>query len=107
MTQQNFINEINERLVAAYHPLAIYLHGHPEWGISDDAGDIELAIVVEAAKEPRRLDRVMPGYDALFELPIGKIIYVYTQEEFDAFLDDPTTFAYTAKTRGKKIYAKA
>ena len=106
MKTQILIHEISTRLVQAYHPLEIYLYGPKNWSGIDD-GDIELVVVVDQSKEPHRIKRSFAGDKALFDLRVGTFVFVYTKQEFEAFLDDQSTLAYLAKNQGQKIYAKA
>lgn len=106
MNPQELIIEISNRLVQAYKPLEIYLCGPKGWSGMED-GDIELVVVVDKSDEPKRIRRSFAGGEALFDLPVGKFIFVYTKNEFETCLADHDTLAYFAKTRGQKIYAKA
>lgn len=106
MTTPEIIEEVKKRLITIYQPEAIYLFGSYAWGHPDEESDLDLLVVVQASDEKSH-KRCIPGRRALFELDIAKDLLVYTREEFDARVTDPTTLVYKIKNKGKVIYARS
>ena len=106
MITPQIIEEVKNRLIAVYKPEAIYLFGSYAWGHPDEESDLDLLVIVDASHEKSH-KRCIPGRRALFELGIAKDLIVYTQEEFDARVNDPTSLIYKIKNKGKVIYAQA
>jgi predicted nucleotidyltransferase len=106
MIKQALIEEVKNRLVKAYDPLAIYLFGSYAWGTPNEESDLDLLIVIEKSDE-KSYKRPLPGQRALFGLGISKDLVVYTQEEFERASANPTTLGYKVRKDGRLIYAKS
>lgn len=100
------INEVVKRLVNVYHPQEIYLFGSYAWGHPTDESDLDLLVIVEQSNQ-KRYERPIEGLLALFGLGIAKDLIVSTQEEFSEHTKDTTSFYYTIKQQGKRVYAKS
>lgn len=105
MISKDIIEEVKNRLVKTYNPVAIYLFGSYAWGSPTEDSDLDLMIIVEASDE-KSYRRPIPGYDALFGMGISKDIIVHTKEVFDRRSDDVTTLEYKIKNKGKVLYAR-
>ena len=106
MISKQTINEIVNRLVKAYSPLEVYLFGSYAWGKPDEESDLDFLIIVEKS-ELKTYKRPLRGYDALDELRIAPEIIVYTKNEFEKRLSNPTTLAHKIKHQGEQLYARA
>ena len=106
MISQEKIQEAVNRLVKAYEPLQIYLHGTYAWGNPDEDDDLNLLVIVEAS-EKKISQRGDKAFDVLFGLNIPTNISVFTKQEFDSFAQDTTSLVHEVKTRGKVVYARA
>jgi len=106
MINKKTINEVRDKLVKAYNPLEIYLFGSYAWGKPNKDSDLDLLIIVKKSyKHP--IKRPIKGYHVLYEMLIPKDILVYTEKEFNANCDKPTSLLFKIKRDGKKIYARA
>jgi uncharacterized protein len=105
MITPEIIAEVQKRLVAVYDPVAIYLFGSYAWGHPDEESDLDLLVVVRTSDEKSHR-RCIAGLHALWGLNIAKDLLVYTQDEFDARVSDPTTLVYKVKNKGKVLYAR-
>lgn len=99
---QKTIEDITQRLVKTYNPREIYLL-EPERG---DTIDVGILIVVDG-KDIEHYDLMKAGHKALVSVKFAKSILVYTQEEFDEYSEDSSTFSYSIKHYGKRIYARS
>ena len=106
MVTQSTIEEVKNRLVKAYDPLAIYLFGSYAWGTPDEDSDLDILIVVEKSDE-KSYKRPIRGYDALFGLNISKDLIVHTKDEFDRSLANVHTLCSKIEKDGRLIYAKS
>lgn len=106
MIEQEVMEDVKNRLVKAYNPVAIYLFGSYAWGSPTEDSDLDLLIVIDRS-DKKSYDRPQDAYDALFGMNIAKDIIVYTKAEFDAALNNKTTLAFKIKRDGKLIYARA
>lgn len=106
MISQTTIDEVAQRLVKAYQPVAIYLFGSYAWGKPTDESDLDLLAVVEKSdeKKHRRPDK---AFDALWGICISKDIIVYTQEEFAERVKSGTSLCHKIKNEGRILYARA
>lgn len=106
MITQETIEEVKNKLIKTYDPLAIYLFGSYAWGKPEEDSDLDLLVVVDDFKKDKYSDMV-EGYKALAGMGIPKDIILYTKPQFDEASRDITTFCYKIVKKGKKIYAKA
>ena len=106
MINQTVIDEVRNRLVKAYDPVAIYLFGSYAWGSPDDESDLDLLIVIEKS-DLKSYHRHSPGQRALFGLGISKDLIIYTQAEFNHYRADITTLCHDIEKNGKLLYVKA
>ena len=106
MINNEIIEEVKNRLVKTYNPIAIYLFGSYAWGTPTEDSDLDLLIVVDKSNE-RSFDRPRPGQRALFGLGISKDMIIYTKDEFEKYADNITTLCYKIKKDGKVLYARS
>jgi len=106
MITQAVIEEVKNRLVKTYNPIAIYLFGSYARGTPNEESDLDLLIVVDASDE-KTYKRPVSGHRALRDLDISKDIIVSTKEEFDRAVSDATTLLYKIRRDGALIYARA
>jgi len=106
MISKETIEEVKNRLVKIYNPVAIYLFGSYAWGMPTDDSDLDLLIVVDKSDE-KSYKRPIPGYEVLRGLDISKDIIVHTKEVFDRRSNEITTLEYKIKRDGKVLYARA
>lgn len=107
MVTKEILEDIKNRLVKAYEPVAIYLFGSYAWGHPTDESDLDLLIVVEQSKE-KSFRRPLKGYDALHGLEyIAKDLIVQTKEEFERRASEITTLEHKIKRDGELLYARA
>ncbi len=106
MITKDVIEDVKNRLVKAYNPVAIYLFGSYAWGNPTEDSELDLVIVVDKSDE-KSYKRPLAGYDALFGMNIAKDIIVYTKEEFETASKNKTTLGFKIKKDGKLIYARA
>ena len=106
MVNKDVLEEVKNRLVETYNPIAIYLFGSYVWGKPTEDSDLDLLIVVDKSDE-KSFDRVRPGHRALCGLGISKDLIVYTKDEFERISNNVTTLGYKIRREGKVIYARA
>ena len=105
MINKETIEEVKNRLIKTYDPIAIYLFGSYAWGSPTEDSDLDLLIVVDTSNE-RSFDRTRPGQRALFGLGVSKDMIVYTKEEFEKYAENITTLCHKIKNDGKVLYAR-
>lgn len=98
---QRTIEDIKQRLIKTYNPREIYVLEPAR----EDTVDIGILVVVDG-KNIEHYDLMTAGHRALVSVKVAKSILVYTQEEFDEYSQDPSTFSYSIKNYGKCVYAR-
>ena len=106
MINKEIIEEVKDRLVKTYDPIAIYIFGSYAWGFPAEDSDLDLLIVIDESKE-KTYERPVAGYRALRGMDISKDLIVCTKEEFDQRSAIETTLSYKIKSDGKVLYARA
>lgn len=105
MITPDTIEEVKKRLIKVYDPIEIYLFGSYAWGTPTEDSDLDLLIIIENSQEKRH-KRGKPGFESLWGLCISKDLMVYTKEEVDALIKDPSTLVHKILKDGKLIYAR-
>lgn len=105
MIPETTIEEIKNRLIKVYDPLTIYLFGSYAWGMPDEDSDLDFLVIVEQSDQKRH-KRGKSGYLALWGLDVSKDILVYTKQEFEEKVSDPSSFIQKIVKQGKLLYAK-
>lgn len=107
MVTKEVLEDIRDRLVKAYDPIAIYLFGSYAWGTPNEESDLDLLIVVDKSNE-KSFERPITGYRALRGLElISKDLIVQTKAEFEQRSGKITTLEYKIKKDGELLYARA
>lgn len=106
MINTEMLEEVKNRLIKAYDPIAIYLFGSYAWGSPSEDSDLDLMIIVEKSDE-RPIKRSLKGYRVLWGLGIAKDIIVYTKNEFENASQKETSLSHKVKCKGRVIYAKS
>ena len=106
MVNEQMIEEVKERLVAAYDPLAIYIFGSYVWGHPDEESDLDILVVIDEYKKDR-FKTMADGHRVLIDLDLAKDILLYNKEQFDVCSSDKTSICNKVVNEGKQIYAKA
>ena len=106
MISNETIEEVKNRLVKTYNPIAIYLFGSYAWGTPTEDSDLDLLVIIRTSDDKSHRRSIL-GRRALWELDISKDIIVYTQDEFNARISDPTSLPYKIKNKGKVLYARS
>ena len=77
MISKETVEEVKNRLVKTYNPIAIYLFGSYIWGTPTKESDLDLLIVVDQSDE-KSYKRPIIGYRALRGLNISKDLIIQT-----------------------------
>lgn len=102
---QETIDLIKKRLVTVYDPEAMYLFGSYVWGDAKKASTLDLLVVINESTENRNV-RVISGRKALWGIECVKELFVYTQEEFNTYAQEPSSLIAKVKKDGKVLYAR-
>lgn len=98
----NVMNEIVRRIVAASQPQKVILFGSWARGEAQPDSDIDLLVVVEDARP--RSQRACALYGVLSDIPIPMDILVYRPEEIAQWRNVPQAFVTTAVREGSVLY---
>jgi predicted nucleotidyltransferase len=98
------LTEVLRRIVATYAPVRVYLFGSVARGEADADSDLDLLIVVpdDSAKE-RRSGAI--GYDALWGIPVGVDLVVWTRGAFERRARVPASLPATVLREGRLLHA--
>lgn len=107
MVSKEILEDIKNRLVKAYNPIAIYLFGSYAWGTPNEESDLDLLIVIDISDQ-KSYERPITGYRALRGLElISKDLIVQTRDEFERRSGEITSLEYKIKKNGELLYARA
>ena len=100
------LDEIVERLVAAYQPQRIYLFGSKARGDAGPDSDYDLMVIVndDAPLDHRRSQL---AYRALRGTATAADVLVWTRHAFDARLNLCSSLPYVIHSEGKLLYGTA
>lgn len=95
--------EIVRRLVETYRPLRVYLFGSCARSTATADSDYDLMIVVPD-DTPAALRRSARAYEALWGLPVGADVVVWTESAFSARLHLRASLPATIAREGRLLY---
>ena len=106
------IEEVKNRLIAAYNPTQIYLFGSYAWGTPHVDSDLDLMVVIDkfepVVTEDGDVHRPsFAGRMALWGLSIPKDLIVLTADQFAEKSAVEGKLAYAVKHYGKLLYARS
>lgn len=104
MPSDAVIDQILQRLVAAYHPERIYLFGSVARGEAGKDSDYDFMVVVPDDAPPE-LRTSAEAYRVLHDIPAPVDIAVYRRTSFDSRLHLKASFPATIVREGKLLYA--
>jgi predicted nucleotidyltransferase len=105
VTSASFVlQDIVQRLVAAYRPTRIYLFGSMARGDADVDSDYDVLVVVpDQASRERRQSRL--GYQALQGTGYAVDVLVWRESDFDVRLSLKASLPATVQREGRLLYA--
>lgn len=104
MISKQQIEEVKQRLIKTYDPLAIYIFGSYAWGHPTEDSDLDLLVVVDQYKHDRYQD-LIEGHKSLIGMDLSKDILLYTKEQFEESVVDTLSLCYKVFKDGNKIFA--
>jgi len=102
---QNLLDELVKRTVAAVNPLRIILFGSAARGSMGPDSDLDLLIVMRDGVHRRRTAQAV--YKSLGGLGFAKDVVVATETDVRLFGSNPSLVIYPALNQGKEIYHAA
>ena len=98
------INEIVTIIKDNLDPISIFLFGSSSSGKSDSESDIDLLII--APSEDRPIDRRLKIKKLLleYERNIGLDLLIYTPDEYNMLVNEPSSFVHSIVKHGLKLY---
>ena len=106
MISQEKINIVTNKLVQEYNLESIFLFGSYAWGTPTDDSDLDIMILINDSKEKSYI-RPRKGFKALRGLKIAKDIIVYTQNEFNLYIEEKTSLCYKIFKKGIPLYERS
>lgn len=103
MIAKEKIQEVTDRLVETYQPLAIYLFGSYAWGEPNEDSDIDLMIVV-SDRYNSEWDYRKKGNRALAGIGVSVDFLFNTPEDFKKRAKLRPNLEYLIKQKGIKVY---
>lgn len=100
------IEQVKQRLIQTYDPLAIYIFGSYARGTATEDSDLDLLVVVDDYAEDRYKDLVK-GHKSLIGLKVCKDLLLYNKKQFEESSADRLSLCHKISKEGKRIYAKA
>ena len=96
--------EIVRRVVETYRPLRVYLFGSRARSTATADSDYDLMVVVPD-DTPASLRRSARAYDALWGLPVGADVLVWTESAFSTRLHLRASLPSTIAREGRLLYS--
>ncbi len=91
----HIINQIKEK----FQPIEILIFGSYAKGVVREKSDLDLCIITETDNKRKLVQKMLVEIDA--EIDIDYV--VYTPTEWEAYKDDPTTFAHIIYSKGVRL----
>jgi uncharacterized protein len=105
MIAKEKIQEVINRLVETYQPLAIYLFGSYAWGEPNEDSDIDIMVIVDDKVE-LTWSSFKKGKWAIRDMRITNDILVENKSVFKERASYPTNLEHQIAHKGIKLYGK-
>ncbi|MBN1626121.1 MAG: nucleotidyltransferase domain-containing protein [Deltaproteobacteria bacterium] len=104
MNRQKQIDELVKIIKDKIDPTKIFLFGSSVSGNVDEESDIDLLIV--APSKDRPLERRLKLKKMLleYEKTVGLDLLIYTPDEFEILINEPSSFISSVAKNGLKLY---
>jgi predicted nucleotidyltransferase len=97
---QTQIVNIKEQIVSQYSPSKVILFGSQAKGTATNKSDIDICIVKSTDKKRELLTDMYLNIDS--DKPFDLLLY--TEDEWNDCINDPTSFAYLVNQKGTILY---
>ena len=104
--EDELLDEITRRLVAALDPDAIYLFGSYAWGTPDEESDVDLMVIVPEPDPASRFRLAVQARKALRGLEVAKDVLVRSRQGFAERSQRRGTLEHSVGTQGRLLYAR-
>ena len=94
MINKDVIEEVKDRLVKTYNPIAIYIFGSYAWGYPSEDSDLDL-LIIKDTPEPRH-KRMRELWKYLYGSMVQIDMIVYTNAEIAQEKSNKYSFIYSA-----------
>jgi predicted nucleotidyltransferase len=102
MIDEQILQEVVKRIVAAARPSRVILFGSYGRGDADEGSDLDLMVIVPGApnqyEEMVRLDKVVGN------VGVGVDVLIYSEAEYERRSQVPGTVLYWARKEGRALY---
>lgn len=105
MIDEQTLQQVVERVVAAAQPSRVILFGSYGRGEADEGSDLDLMIVLPTVAN--KYGEMIRLHKAVGSLGIGVDLLVYSDAEFERRSQVPGTVLYWARKEGQQLYATA
>lgn len=96
------IDSIVTQIVKKFNPLDIFIFGSYAKGLIDKRSDIDLCIIINTNNKRKLVEQILLEIDYDSDLDV----IVYTEEEWDKYKEDPSTFANIIFRTGGSIIGR-
>ena len=104
MVQQKALDEIVNRIVTGYDPLAVILFGSQATGRANEDSDIDIMVLKDDPQRPVDRNRYVRRLLFGIEYPID--VFVKTPEEFAKYRDVAGSLNYAVSREGRVLYER-
>jgi predicted nucleotidyltransferase len=105
MVDEQALDQIVKRIVAAAHPSRVILFG--SYGRGDASADSDLDLMVILPQTSNRYEEMIRLHKVIGSVGAPVDVLVYSEEEFKRRSQVPGTVLYWARKEGKALYEAA
>lgn len=102
MIDEQTLQAITQRLVAAAQPSRVILFGSYGRGDADEGSDIDLMVIKPHVAN--RGEEMLRMYQAVGHIGVGADVLVYSDAEYERRSQVPGTVLYWARKEGRTLY---
>jgi predicted nucleotidyltransferase len=102
MIDEQILQQVVKRVVAAARPSRVILFGSHGRGDADEGSDLDLMVIEQ--KVDNRYQEMIRLRQAVGQIGIGVDVLVYTEREYERRSQVPGTVLYWARKEGRSLY---
>ncbi len=93
------VENLTQQLIERYNPIDIFLFGSYAKGVISKHSDVDLCLIIDTDDKRRLIYNILLNIESEIDFDI----VIYTQEEWERYKTDPSSFGYIVFKSGVSL----